>query len=734
MIWIVFVLALPATILHSFFANIFKCPACYLYEENGDGLKNYYTLVYYVQHDKGWHFSGMNYPYGENIIYTDNQPILAFALKWIDTYITDMDRHVVGTLNMLLLISIYLAVIISYVLLRRWGIGRWWALGSSLCIIMLSPQLLRMLAHYALGYVMFLPLLFLLIDLVIRDQRRRWVWSLLTAIWIVIMSLTHMYFFLISLVILSSFILFWWWYHRREKQFVQSVIPWLAGVIVLPALLLISLKSGTDHITDRPEEPWGLDYFFTNFESTFISGIPPIDKVWPELLEKEKPDIEKSAYTGLMGLIMLPALIFFLFKKEDDDFMNRHVKTYLAVSVLVWCVAAGAIYQMGFKFIWDMIPPLKQFRSLGRFGIAFYYLYMLSCSYLLWRIYLLLAQKGLARIGKYILTIAFVIWAFESWLFMKSISAPVFRHNKTLSSAKDDYIPLLDAAGKKPSDFQAILQLPLVAIGNETMGIARGFWVFSEGVHASIETGLPMIDYAMSRTSVSQGLDILELISTPYYEKKRAVHFDNRPILLLCDEESMIPAEKKWIDKAEKIGSYKSMTLYSLPVEAFTKTDIPVLPVTVEDKCNGWFDGFDERASELRMSGTGAVIIKQEPVSIWKYTDTSNISRNWQVTFWSHIDNVKGSMPYPRMVETDPGGKELLNRGWHRDEIDWSEAYGEWLQVTFPITTQGIGNTYELTVENTHTVIDNLMIIPEGDTCIITTPEMILYNNIPIPR
>ena len=95
-LWITFVLALPAVILYSLFTRVVKCPACYLFEDGGDGLKNYYTLDYYVKHDDGWHFTGMNYPYGENIIYTDNQPILALTLRWIDQHITDMDRHAVS--------------------------------------------------------------------------------------------------------------------------------------------------------------------------------------------------------------------------------------------------------------------------------------------------------------------------------------------------------------------------------------------------------------------------------------------------------------------------------------------------------------------------------------------------------------------------------------------------------------------------------------------------------------
>lgn len=732
-LWVVFVLSLPAVIIYQFFPKLFECPACYLFEDSGDGLKNYFTLVYYVQHDTGWHFTGMNYPYGENIIYTDNQPILALALKWVDQHIMDMDRHVVGTLNLLLLLSLYLAVIISYVLLRRWEVGRWWSFGSSLCIIFLSPQLLRFHGHYGLAYVAFLPLLILLLDLLVRDSRKRWMWGILGVMLIIIMSLTHMYLLFISLLMVFSFFIFWWWYHREEKDYVKSVLPWLSAVIILPTIFLLGVRSITDHIKDRPVEPYGIDMHNTTFESTFFSTIPPIDKAWSTILGKEKPIGEKVAYTGLIGLIMLPAIIYFLMRKRDGDFLNTHVKGFIGAAIVSWMMAAGFFYQNGFKFLWEVIPLLKQFRGLGRFGMAFYYLYMLVCSFLLWRVYMKMREKDLGGTGKYLLGAVFIIWGFEAWLNIKHVSAPVFHPNKLISDDKDDYIPLLTTAGFRPEDFQAILQLPLVSIGNETVGVARGFWTLREGIHASIETGLPLIDYAMSRTSVSQGMDIIELISTPYIEKRRAKYFDSRPILLLCEEEFVIPAERKWIELAQKIGTYQSVTLYSLPVSVFQRTQIPIISESVrEHKCEGWFYGFEENKCDTSMSGSGALVIDHQPQSIWLFTDTSAVMRQWQVSFWSHVDNMKGNVPVPRMMETDPDGSIISNSGLHRESILWSEAFGEWVQIAFPLKTQGKGYKYELFIDQTGPVIDNLLISPEGDTCIVLTPGMILYNNLPI--
>jgi len=133
------------------------------------------------------------------------------------------------------------------------------------------------------------------------------------------------------------------------------------------------------------------------------------------------------------------------------------------------------------------------------------------------------------------------------------------------------------------------------------------------------------------------------------------------------------------------------------------------------------------------MTGEGALPITTAPFSIWSYTDTAKAERQWEVSFWSHIDNLRGVMPVPRMMETDPHGTITQNTGLGRETVPWAEAYGEWIQASFPLMTKGNGYKYELFIENPGPVIDNLLIRPVGDTCILHFPEMILYNNLPIP-
>jgi hypothetical protein len=85
------------------------------------------------------------------------------------------------------------------------------------------------------------------------------------------------------------------------------------------------------------------------------------------------------------------------------------------------------------------------------------------------------------------------------------------------------------------------------------------------------------------------------------------------------------------------------------------------------------------------------------------------------------------------MMEKDPNGAVLRNTGLHREAISWSEAHSQWLEISFPWNTLGGGFSYELFIDNAGPVIDNLLIRSASDTCVYFFPDMILYNNLPIP-
>ena len=123
-------------------------PNNFFLRDSGDGFKNYFTVIYHVKHDSTYsHFEGMNYPYGEQVVFTDNQPLVSNTIKFISQNIVDISDHTVGILNYLMLISIVLSCFFLYQIFRKFQIPDIWAVLFAAGIGFMAPQIHRMTGH-----------------------------------------------------------------------------------------------------------------------------------------------------------------------------------------------------------------------------------------------------------------------------------------------------------------------------------------------------------------------------------------------------------------------------------------------------------------------------------------------------------------------------------------------------------------------------------------------------------
>jgi hypothetical protein len=127
------------------------------------------------------------------------------------------------------------------------------------------------------------------------------------------------------------------------------------------------------------------------------------------------------------------------------------------------------------------------------------------------------------------------------------------------------------------------------------------------------------------------------------------------------------------------------------------------------------------------------LIIDNAPQLVWTVIDTFAGERACDVSFWAYVDNGNSHVPVPRLKETNPAGQVTYDSGLHRESINWSAAYGSWIEVRFPFTFKGGGHRYELFIDNNGPVIDNLLIQPQADTSVFARAGMLYFNNLPIP-
>ena len=200
---IVALLLLHLLVLFARVGPMLLSPGAYLFVPGGDGLKTYFSIVYYVLYDHGLQFTGMHYPYGEQFIYTDGFPLLAWLLKGWKALFGISPAGIVAALNITVLLASLPATPLVYSLLRRSNVGRWFSGAATLCIVFLSPQFHRISGHLTLALPFVVPLLWYLQvrlnEATTSQGRARWLcWYALTT---VLLALIHPYYLLHALLL-----------------------------------------------------------------------------------------------------------------------------------------------------------------------------------------------------------------------------------------------------------------------------------------------------------------------------------------------------------------------------------------------------------------------------------------------------------------------------------------------------------------------------------------------------
>ncbi len=226
------------------------------YGQWGDGYKNYFTVAYYLKHDFGAHFTGMNYPYGENVIFCDNQPIISWILKPVSLVFPAITNYLHAIIAWLLLLSVVVAAYFIYKTLLLFEVTELHAAIFSSLIALLSPQLPRFMGHFALGYSCFLPLLIYLLVKYFKTGGSRSVFIYLTVV-LTFFSFIHVYYlgmggmFIVLLALVFAI--------SNARQ-IRKYFRFIGGLVlssVIPFVVLKAYLFLTDPVTDRPHSPWG---------------------------------------------------------------------------------------------------------------------------------------------------------------------------------------------------------------------------------------------------------------------------------------------------------------------------------------------------------------------------------------------------------------------------------------------------------------------------------------------
>jgi hypothetical protein len=560
-----------------------------------DGVKNYFTYLSYLKNDSGFLFSSMAYPYKEVISFTDNQPLLALAVKYLNTLGLPLASVSLGIFNALLLIAFPFAVAFVFVIIRHFGVRKVWAFFIALSIIFLAPQNDRLFGHFALSYAFVIPILWYL-EIKMNAKITSWKYPIIAILFLFLMGLVHVYYLAIGLFFYLFIFAARLLLDDNKADFLRKGNYKFLLVALLPVILFKIVLAFIDTKTDRVQFPYGFLNYRATYRSIFFNEESPLDFIYPSFLQMGKFEAEGRAYLGFFALIFI---LFYLFKIvhkwrsmkvfNADTFNILDTPSYIhyLIASFFTLVLASAfpIYMQPLDSFVEYIPVLPQFRSVGRFAWIFYYFFSVFAFLYFYQLH----YHHEARLQKLVLPLVLAFSLFEGVWMLKVKMAKV-----NVSNTDEVFLAANKSIGQlylNRGNYQSIIAFPFYTIGDEKEGYSGTDESILNSMSLSYHTGIPLTNYMMSRTSVSEGAQITALMSHAILDKEYFRLIDpNLPFLLMVVRQKLSEAEKALINLAEPIAQFSDFELYKLYPKSIITSQANHLKVLEGDWYQGLFN------------------------------------------------------------------------------------------------------------------------------------------------
>ncbi|MBL7713706.1 MAG: hypothetical protein JNL13_14625 [Chitinophagaceae bacterium] len=535
----------------------------------GDGAKNYYTFLYHSLYEQALWFNGMNYPYGEHIVFPDLQPLVSSALiGWRKLAPLNL-QDALRCMHWSICLSFVLAIVYNQKILRFYKVSFAWSLLGAACITLMSPQLLRLSGHYALAYPSFSAMLFYFS--IRYHHSTAWKYGLYLFLLGTLMYFIHPYFLALTFIWVAFYSVVFFCSARKQgiRQVLRQLLPlWVAIVLMFGGVKLFMTL--TDPVQDRPAFPHGAMAYGATGEDVLTSAYSPfwaiVQKCIPGL--KTSSGGEGFSYIGLACVVIVVLALIRSFRK------NRTENT-AGVFPRIWIVLSlfFLLLGMGVPFVWNMewllhyLSVFRQFRSLGRFIWLFYQVITIFSLVYLYHYYQTRKTKRLAWLPP-LLLLSF--WSWECLGYIRHVQGSAEKGRETYSQffSPDTYnwSAFLEKQHSAVTDFQAILLLPFIHVGSEKWSVGTDITDhMAYAFKASLDTRLPIVDVMMPRNSWSQTAQQVKIAGGLFADKPLLAAQADKPFLVLCAPGAMSnPDDDILTASSDLLGEYGGCKVYAL--------------------------------------------------------------------------------------------------------------------------------------------------------------------------
>ncbi len=730
-----------------FYGNILLSPNSFQFSTKGDAIKNYYTYAYYIKNNtETINFEGLNYPYGEHFLYTDCTPVLSGSLKIISNYYPQISNYSIGILNFLLIISLIFSSILVYLIFKEYGINYWLSIFSAIAIIALSPQIFRLTGHLALGFGFIIPLSWYLLIRYEKDNN-----GLKYGIYLLISTLIiffiHAYLGMIVAAFLFSYAIVR--FISEYRKGINIKYYWnLLTIIFTPIIIFRAFVFFTDTHYGRTNNPWGFFDAYANFNSVFLPIQKPLKPIVQSIIGNYEQIWEGWAYIGIGSIIVIICYLALIIKKSLNNkkiiltskyFDNKQLQNIVIASILLLIFSMAYPFRLKMEWLLDYVAVLKQFRAVGRFAWVFFFAVTISSVYFVDRI-----SKQLLSKNSKLLAIALMV-LLPGLYFAEAVPYHI-KISKKIENSKNLFnYDQLDGDFKealqqiKTEDFQAILPMPFFYIGSENFGKFGSDKIYLLTQLSSYHTGLGIIGSYLTRTSIWESKNIMQLMSPSFYKKEIQKDLpNNRKILIISSHDNISKYEQRVINISSLIFKADNFSFYELNLnDLFESSSVKEVDkfntikdnlfvkdnFLVNDSSNFlYYNNFDSRPSEVSLSGEGAFSGFKKNFNTLASFDKStfNADRSYIATFWiyNNGDNYGQDMVNSMFILQEKDGDNsawskivnpaysmVINENWSLVEMEFKLKFPD-SQVTFLLK----GNN----LHKNKIYIDDFMIYEKG--------------------
>lgn len=700
-----------------------------MYAFGGDPLVLYYNTAYHAQYGQDATLRNMNYPDGEYIYLTDAQGALSCTLQWINRHVTDISQYSIGIVNALNLYLLFLAVIFLFFLLRAFRVHYLTAILFSPLILLLSPQIPRLAAHFGLAYPFLIPMAMLWFVRKYRVGRleKRDALFFLTALFFTFNN-PYTGFNINFFLILSALVLFAAEGFDRKKWKRPAIIGGM-GMLVL-SVVFINFKI-FDPVKDRISPQWGFFDYRARVEGLFYPEHSLLrDWLGKQGLKLSEVPFEASHNVGLIVslalLIMVLLSIAGMISKKNASTLQRLIpeqRMILGGALLLYVLAANvSLIPVSKVWLENHMGWLLMFKASGRLAWPAYFALTLAGVVFIDRIFRITAPWFMA--GLFLLGTA-ALWNAEFNQYMrykfKDASFPNYLSGQYLQEVRDT----LQKNRVDPAQYQALLCVPRTMAWSDKMNSDIPFNPHFYATQISLATGMPMLNSTLSRIGLQHTLERVQMLSNPLIERTLLQKLPNQKDILLVLGNEALPnlksGEKFLIDISEQVAKTKDCTLYRLKLADLLDTD--ARKKARETLASGAYAapvyhlGFDENRSEHAFYGQGSH--QTQPGEETLGTFVSPFERDTQMVFsaWTYVDATQWSVGYWHLNVKDAQDNEVSSADM--ETRNSNDVQDHWVRSEITLRVPKGGKVLIKAAYNKPMLVDEVMFWPKGSSPIL---------------